>query len=85
MFTLCRRATSRFSTMELNARIPSGPLAAKWDSHQFANKLVNPANRRKFSVIVVGTGLAGAPLDRFVNTCADKFAGKVARIRFARG
>ncbi len=46
--------------MELNSRIPSGPLADKWDNHKFANKLVNPANRRKFSVIVVGTGLAGA-------------------------
>ncbi len=46
--------------MELNARIPSGSLADKWDTHQFANKLVNPANRRKFTVIVVGTGLAGA-------------------------
>jgi len=60
MFTPCCRATSRFSTMELNSRIPSGPLADKWDNHKFANKLVNPANRRKFSVIVVGTGLAGA-------------------------
>ncbi|MFV0437321.1 MAG: fumarate reductase/succinate dehydrogenase flavoprotein subunit [Desulfopila sp.] len=46
--------------MELNAHIPEGPLAEKWDNHKFANKLVNPANRRKFSVIVVGTGLAGA-------------------------
>src|SRR5210317_1609585 len=46
--------------MELNSRIPSGPLAEKWDSHRFESKLVNPANRRKFRVIVVGTGLAGA-------------------------
>ncbi len=46
--------------MELNANIPSGPLAEKWDNHRFACKLVNPANRRKFKVIVVGTGLAGA-------------------------
>ncbi|NNF47372.1 MAG: FAD-dependent oxidoreductase, partial [Desulfofustis sp.] len=46
--------------MELNSRIPSGPLAEKWDSHRFQSKLVNPANRRKFRVIVVGTGLAGA-------------------------
>jgi len=46
--------------MELNARVPSGSLADKWDTHQFASKLVNPANRRKFTVIVVGTGLAGA-------------------------
>ena len=46
--------------MELNARTPSGPLAEKWDNHKFSNKLVNPANRRKFKIIVVGTGLAGA-------------------------
>ncbi len=46
--------------MELNSRAPSGPLENKWSNHRFSNKLVNPANRRKFSVIVVGTGLAGA-------------------------
>ena len=46
--------------MELNSRVPSGPLADKWNSHKFSNKLVNPANRRKYKVIVVGTGLAGA-------------------------
>ncbi|BHH83021.1 fumarate reductase/succinate dehydrogenase flavoprotein subunit [Desulforhopalus sp. 52FAK] len=46
--------------MELNARVPEGPLEKKWDNHKFSNKLVNPANRRKYSAIVVGTGLAGA-------------------------
>lgn len=46
--------------MELNASIPPGPLSEKWDNHRFASKLVNPANRRKYKVIVVGTGLAGA-------------------------
>jgi len=46
--------------MELNAKIPGGPLEAKWDRHRFELKLVNPANKRKFDVIVVGTGLAGA-------------------------
>jgi len=46
--------------MELNSRVPTGPLHEKWDNHRFADKLVNPANRRKYSVIVVGTGLAGA-------------------------
>ena len=45
--------------MELNAKIPAGPLAEKWDRHKFEMKLVNPANKRKFSVIVVGSGLAG--------------------------
>ena len=46
--------------MELNSRVPSGPLEEKWNNHRFSNKLVNPANRRKYSAIVVGTGLAGA-------------------------
>jgi succinate dehydrogenase / fumarate reductase flavoprotein subunit len=46
--------------MELRSRIPSGPLAEKWDRHRFEIKLVNPANRRKYQVIVVGSGLAGA-------------------------
>src|SRR5919107_3813075 len=46
-------------TLELNARIPAGPLADKWDKHRFDMKLVNPANKRKYKVIVVGSGLAG--------------------------
>jgi succinate dehydrogenase / fumarate reductase flavoprotein subunit len=46
--------------MKLEANIPSGPLAAKWDRHRFDLKLVNPANKRKFDVLVVGSGLAGA-------------------------
>ncbi len=46
--------------MELNAHIPAGPLSEKWDNHKFNSKLVNPANRRKFKIIIVGTGLAGA-------------------------
>jgi succinate dehydrogenase / fumarate reductase flavoprotein subunit len=45
--------------MALDAKIPGGPLAEKWDRHRFELKLVNPANKRKFNVIVVGTGLAG--------------------------
>ncbi len=44
----------------LNGHIPGGPLAQKWERHQFELKLVNPANKRHHSVIVVGTGLAGA-------------------------
>ncbi len=46
--------------MKLDAKIPSGPLPQKWDKHKFDIKLVNPANKRKFDVLVVGTGLAGA-------------------------
>ena len=43
----------------LDSKIPGGPLAEKWDRHRFELKLVNPANKRKFDIIVVGTGLAG--------------------------
>ena len=46
--------------MTLDGNIPAGPLAQKWDKHRFDIKLVNPANKRKFDVIVVGSGLAGA-------------------------
>lgn len=46
--------------MILDSKIPEGPLAEKWDKHKFNVKLVNPANKRKYDVIVVGTGLAGA-------------------------
>ncbi len=46
--------------MELRARIPDGPIEQKWDRHRFEVKLVNPANKRKYDVIVVGSGLAGA-------------------------
>ncbi len=46
--------------MKLDAKIPSGALEQKWSSHKFAMKLVSPANKRKYKVIVVGTGLAGA-------------------------
>jgi succinate dehydrogenase / fumarate reductase, flavoprotein subunit len=46
--------------MTLNSKIPSGPIEKKWDKHKFDMKLINPANKRKYSVIIVGTGLAGA-------------------------
>jgi succinate dehydrogenase / fumarate reductase flavoprotein subunit len=46
--------------MTLDPKVPAGPLAEKWDQHRLALKLVNPANKRKYRVIVVGTGLAGA-------------------------
>jgi succinate dehydrogenase / fumarate reductase flavoprotein subunit len=46
--------------MALNARIPSGPIQDKWDRHRFESKLVNPANKRKYTILVVGSGLAGA-------------------------
>jgi succinate dehydrogenase / fumarate reductase flavoprotein subunit len=46
-------------TITLDARVPEGPIADKWTTHKFDMKLVNPANKRKFTVIVVGSGLAG--------------------------
>jgi succinate dehydrogenase / fumarate reductase flavoprotein subunit len=44
----------------LNSNVPAGPLAQKWEKHKFSTKLINPANKRKYKVIVVGAGLAGA-------------------------
>lgn len=46
--------------MKLDSKVPDGPIAEKWEKHKFDMKLVSPSNRRKFEVIVVGTGLAGA-------------------------
>jgi succinate dehydrogenase / fumarate reductase flavoprotein subunit len=46
--------------MQLDSKVPSGPVQEKWDKHRFDLKLVNPANKRKYEVIVVGSGLAGA-------------------------
>ena len=44
----------------LDSKVPDGPMAEKWDNHKFDIKLVNPANKRKFTVLIVGSGLAGA-------------------------
>ena len=46
--------------MKLNSNIPNGILAEKWSKHKFDLNLVNPSNKRKYTIIVVGTGLAGA-------------------------
>jgi succinate dehydrogenase / fumarate reductase flavoprotein subunit len=46
--------------MDLKSNIPSGPIEQKWSKHKFEMKLVNPANKRKYDVIMVGSGLAGA-------------------------
>ncbi len=46
--------------MALDSKIPSGPLEQKWEKHKFESKLINPANRRKFEIIIIGSGLAGA-------------------------
>src|SRR5580692_280853 len=45
--------------MSLDSKIPSGPLEKKWEKHKFESKLINPANRRKYEIIIVGSGLAG--------------------------
>src|SRR5712672_1389461 len=45
--------------MELNSNAPTGPIEKSWETHKFGLKLVNPANKRKFKIIVVGSGLAG--------------------------
>jgi len=44
---------------DLDSRVPDGPIQTKWERHRFDMKLVNPANKRKYTIIVVGTGLAG--------------------------
>jgi succinate dehydrogenase / fumarate reductase flavoprotein subunit len=46
--------------MELKSKSPAGPIESRWDRHRFELKLVNPANKRKYNIIVVGSGLAGA-------------------------
>jgi len=46
--------------MTLDPKIPGGPISSKWERRKFENKLVNPANRRKYEIIIVGTGLAGS-------------------------
>jgi succinate dehydrogenase / fumarate reductase flavoprotein subunit len=46
--------------MTLDGKVPAGPIKEKWDRHKFEMKLVNPANKRKYTIIVAGTGLAGA-------------------------
>ena len=52
-------------SMGADSRIPSGPIETKWDRRREEMKLVNPANKRKYRVIVVGTGLAGASAAAF--------------------
>jgi len=52
--------TTEHTDIVLDAKIPDGPIQEMWDTYRFDTKLVNPSNRRKFDIIVVGTGLAGA-------------------------
>ena len=48
------------TTVTLDSKVPTGAIQDRWDNHRFNMKLVNPANKRKFTVLVVGSGLAGA-------------------------
>jgi succinate dehydrogenase / fumarate reductase flavoprotein subunit len=48
------------TAIKLDSKVPAGPIEERWDSYKFNAKLVNPANKRKYEIIVVGTGLAGA-------------------------
>ena len=52
------------SVKKLDGKVPEGPIKEKWDNHKFNLKLVNPANKRKFKVLIVGTGLAGGSAAR---------------------
>ncbi|HWQ15379.1 MAG TPA: fumarate reductase/succinate dehydrogenase flavoprotein subunit [Roseiflexaceae bacterium] len=54
------RPMTELTASPLDAKIPSGPLEQKWERHKFEMKLVNPANKRRFTIIVVGSGLAGS-------------------------
>ncbi len=54
------RPQTEFRDPLLNSNIPDGPIEQRWDKHRFEMKLVNPANKRKFTVLVVGSGLGGA-------------------------
>jgi succinate dehydrogenase / fumarate reductase, flavoprotein subunit len=54
------RNETKLSSIKIDSKIPAGPIAEKWENHKFSVKLVNPNNKRKFDVIVVGSGLAGA-------------------------
>ena len=69
--------------MELDAKIPEGPVAEKWDKHRFDMKLINPANKRKYEVIVVGSGLAGASAAMLVPTLIGFSLGELLRNRLS--
>ena len=56
----------------LNSKVPDGPVADKWENHKFSMKLVNPNNKRRFEIIVVGTGLAGASAAAYLSELGYK-------------
>lgn len=54
------RRSTEYTSVTLEAKCPTGPIQERWDKHRFEMKLVNPANKRKYTILVVGSGLAGA-------------------------
>src|SRR5437667_87588 len=76
--------SSSCDAMNLDARIPTGPIAETWNKAKFDLKLVNPANKRKYSVIVVGSGLAGGAAAATLAELGYDVA-QVSRTFYARG
>ena len=65
--------TASGTSPALDGRVPAGDLATKWEDHKFSMKLVNANNKRKFDVIVVGTGLAGASAAATASSTGDQY------------
>ena len=64
---------------EINSKIPQGPLAEKWTNYKNHQKLVNPANKRRLDIIVVGTGLAGASAAASLGERVSEYSTSVFR------
>ena len=67
-------------SIQLNSNAPSGPIETAWSRHKFDIKVVNPANKRKYTVIVVGTGLALIAFNRIIQRTTALFASTVTYI-----
>ena len=67
----------------LNSNVPPGPLAQKWEKHKFSTKLINPANKRKYRVIVVGGGLAGASAFQSLGLDHPRYTRRITAVGIA--
>jgi succinate dehydrogenase / fumarate reductase flavoprotein subunit len=67
--------------VNLDSKIPAGPMAAKWDRHRAEIKLVNPSNKRKFKILIVGSGLAAARSSRSVGFAPARLAAVLRQRR----